>query len=186
MKNALRIVAALAGLTGCATLRYHEPTHGPRARVRFVAHSDEVTVLRAYDDARCRRNETEWMRLREGFLVNDAPKTLGMPLWSFHANAAKEVFVEANKPLTAMFVGSRTDHFGAAPRSCATPFSYAFAEGADYEVGFRLAANECEVTISQLVRSADGWARSRLGRFGSQVNDANRECLQVSQVRHAY
>jgi hypothetical protein len=47
------------------------------------------------------QNETEWMRLRDGYLTNSQPKKLGMPLWNYHENAAKEVYVEANKKLHA-------------------------------------------------------------------------------------
>lgn len=93
-------------VTGCQSLRYEEPMAGPLARVRFVAETKNVTVLRMYDDTHCTTNETEWMRFREGFILRSTPKVLGMPLWRHHKNAAKEVFVEANKLLYGLFVGS--------------------------------------------------------------------------------
>ena len=95
-------------LTGCESLLYKEPMAGPQARVRFVTETEGVTVLRVYNDTHCTTNETEWMRLRDGFVLRSTPKVLGMPLWKYHKNAAKEVFVEANKLLNGLFTGGET------------------------------------------------------------------------------
>jgi hypothetical protein len=50
---------------------------GFRARVRFVAETKDITVLRMYDDTHCTTNETEWMSFRDGFLLRKYAKSSG-------------------------------------------------------------------------------------------------------------
>lgn len=187
MKNTFLMFAVLC-LTGCATLGYQEPMAGPRARVRFVTTSNEVTVLRAYDDANCTQNESEWMRLRVGVFLNSSPKTLGMPLWNYHKNSAKEVFVEANKQITAMFFSSETKVTGMMTtyQFCATPFSYSFSENNDYEVKFLWNPRQCQVTISEFVRNGESWSLSEVARFDNKVNESNRGCLEQFKKLRLY
>jgi hypothetical protein len=183
MKNALVMLTVL-WLAGCASVSYQEPTQGPRARVRFVTTSSQITVLRAYDDVNCAQNEAEWMRLRVGFLVNSSPKTLGIPLSNYHENSAKENYVEANKRIHAMFFGGET--VGATTYSCGTPFSFSFSENSDYEVRFQWDPNQCRVTISQLVRKEDSWSLAEVARFDNRANALNRGCLAQFRKTRLY
>ena len=189
MKNII-LVFTLLWLVGCATLRYQEPTQGPRARVRFVSTSSSPTVLRVYDDVNCTQNETEWMRLRVGALLTSTPKRLDMPLWSYHENSAKEVYVAADKQIYGMFFGSedRMVTMGTTTfktiYSCGTPFSFTFSANTDYEVKFQWSPYQCLVTISQIVRNGSDWSLKEVGRFDNQVNDSNRGCLtQFKKMR---
>lgn len=174
MKIILLMVASLC-LTGCASLSYQEPTQGSRARVRFVTTSSSPTVLRAYDDINCTQNEIEWMRLRVGYLLNSNPKTLGMPLWSYHENAAKEVYVDASKQMNGMFFGS--ERVGMTIYSCGAPFSFTFSENTDYEVKYQWSPNQCSATISQFVPKGADWDLKEVEKFDNRVNDSNRGCL---------
>jgi hypothetical protein len=165
------LLTVLIFIAGCATLKYEEPTEGPLARARFVANTDDVTVLRAYSDSNCSDGETEWMRLRAGPLLNSSPHKLGLPLWDYHVNSAKEVHVKANEPVNGMFYGSATTY------RCAVPFSFAFDEGEDYEVVFDVQNRFCSVEISQFKREGDDWFRDSMATFTNRVDDSNSGCL---------
>ena len=201
-------------LTGCASLLYTEPMAGPRARVRFVTETEGVTVLRVYDDTQCTTNETEWMRLRHGILLRyilSTPKVLGMPLWKYHKNAAKEVFVEANKLLNGLFTGSETvwvlgnsegstqsDSFFTRTEwrrsgilegtdyHCATPFSFRFSESEDYEVTFRWDRGNCSVVISQFAVNNAGPSLLEVARFDNRVSESNNGCLAAFRKSRLY
>jgi hypothetical protein len=144
--------------------------------VRFVTNTDEVTVLRAYKADGCSGKEDEWMRLRAGYLVNSVPKRLDMPLWHYHQNAAKEVYVTADAPLYFMFFGSSTD--GLITYSCAVPFSYQFDRGVDYEVSYSWAPKQCSVEVSRLAKNAEQWQLVHQAYFENAVSDSDQECIR--------
>jgi hypothetical protein len=146
--------------------------------VRFVTTSAAPTVLRAYDDANCAQNESEWMRLREGPLVNSQPKKLGMPLWNHHENAAKEVYVDASKPMHGMFFGQEPVGIGLI-HTCAVPFSFSFAENRDYEVKYHFIPKQCHVTISSIAPNGDGWVYKTAAKFGNRATEMTRGCEQA-------
>jgi hypothetical protein len=142
-------------LAGCISmLTYNEPDSGPRARVRFVTSTGMVTVLRSYADAQCSQGEAEMMRLRRGVLLNSAPKRLGMPLWAYDDNAAKEVYVSAATTFHGMFQSAgRTSPLGGRKR-CGIPFSIDLGTGQDYEFYFDY--ERCSLVASEIVASPDG------------------------------
>ena len=152
-------------LSACNTLSYTEPTSGERARVRFATTSSSITVLFSYDDAQCQANEQEMMRLRDGFLINASPKRVGMPLWEFNDNAAKEVYVSASRPFNAMIkaqtqkgAGYNGTYLYQEWTSCAVPFSIALQPDHDYEL--KLDEGQCALVASELIRAGDGYTRT--------------------------
>lgn len=171
-------------ISACSTLVYQEPATGPRARVRFITDSDEISILRTYGDKNCSANEVEWLRLRNGTLVNSSPKRLGMPLWNYHDNAAKEVYVEANKLIYGLFQGGETTF--TKTYLCGTPFWYSFEEQADYEVTFKWSRQECHVTVSTIIDGPSGPQLGKLATFSNQINEENRGCLAAFQKRRLY
>lgn len=177
-------ILATLSITACSTLTYQEPRTGPLARVRFVTDSNEISVLRTYGDKDCSTNEVEWLRLRNGMLVNSSPKRLGMPLWNYHDNAAKEIFVEANKQIYGLFQGGETTALKF--YLCGTPFSYSFQEGADYEVRFKWAPKECRVTVAQIVDGSNGMELRELAAFSNQINETNKGCLTAFKKPRLY
>jgi hypothetical protein len=181
MKKILLVITSL-WLTGCASLTYQEPAQGPRARVRFV--TDSSAILRAYDDANCTQNEKEWMRLKNGFLFNSSPKTLMMPLQKYHKNAAKEVFVDASKPMHGMFFGA--EQVGTTVYTCGVPFSFTFSENSDYEVKFEWSQNQCLAIVSQIVASGSDWTLKQVGEFNNRVTDSNRGCVDKFKMGRLY
>jgi hypothetical protein len=177
-------IAASLSVAACSTLTYQEPTSGQRARVRFVTDSNEVSVLRTYGDGNCATNEVEWLRLRNGPLLNSSPRRLGMPLWSYHANAAKEVYVETNKKIYGIFQGG--EYTGVRTYLCGTPFSYSFQENSDYEVRFKWAPKECRVTVSQVADNQKGFELQELATFSNQATEANKGCLAAFNKPRLY
>lgn len=184
--NRMTCIALLMPLlAGCSALKYREPTEGPRARVRFTADTDDNSLLLAYDAAGCTTHEQEWMRLRVGVHVLSSPKRMGMPLWEHHDNAAKEVHVDASKPLHAMFVGgshvtrpgTATHHASISVYSCGVAFTYAFEADKDYQVSFNWHPQRCTVTVSELVRQDDGYARVTREVFDNQLAEQNQGCM---------
>lgn len=182
----LSIFAIMASLfvTACSTLTYQEPTAGQRARVRFVTDSSSVSVLRTYGDENCSTNEVEWLRLRNGPLLNSSPKRLGIPLWNYHDNAAKEVYVEADKQINGLFQGGEPT--GIKVYLCGTPFTYSFQAHSDYEVRFRWAPKECRVTIAQVVDTQKGLELQEVAAFSNQATEANKGCIAAFNMKRLY
>lgn len=179
-------VAALA-VSSCETLSYKEPDPATTsvARVRFVTTTETPAILRAYDDRACEQNEVEWMRLeKSNLMLNTHPKSLGMPLWHYDLNAAKEVYVTADRELNAMFFSSEID--GTMLYKCATPFFFKFAQGRSYEVTFDWDRSYCSVSVSELVQSGQNWSRTPLAHFDNRVTDANRGCLTRFEQQRLY
>lgn len=170
-------LVVLSWLAGCAALSYQEPLQGARARVRFVTDATGVTVLRAYSDTGCTQNEAEWMRLRHGPLATSRLKTLGMPLWNHHENAAKEVYVDASQRMNGMFFGHQAIGIGVI-HQCGVPFSFPFEANRDYEVKYHFVPRQCHVVISEIVPNGNAWAYKRLARFDNRTDQQTQGCYE--------
>ncbi len=115
-RSLLLCVAASVALGACASVNYTEPQDGDRARVRFavgqslsraggtVALYDENAIVYGFTDANC-ADGSHWMTLLDGYLVRPDPRRMGMPLWDYQQNAAKEFYVSTATDLNVMFVG---------------------------------------------------------------------------------
>jgi hypothetical protein len=172
---------------GCSSIRYTEPTTGPTARVRFAVDTESVTVVWGYKTENC-ENEEEWMRLRNGPLVNSSPKTLGMPLWNYHKNAAKEFYVSTERPLIVIFKGSETSFEirGVVTYLCAVPIIYQF-EDKDYEVSFNWHKKQCTVDVFEIVKTESGAHEKRLLKaFDNKVRFNNADCMKAFKKLRLY
>lgn len=179
LKTAYALLLVLAA-SGCAapSLTYVEPLQGDRARVRFSTGTTGVTIVRSYDDSGCRTNEKEWMRLIQGDapLIESAPRRLGMPGWYQHKNAAKEVYVDASRPHTFLFVGNETS--GTSIYRCGVPMTFQFEKNRDYELSFHLMSAQCKVTVFELNEKASGPVRTALKTFDNYISPETEMCLQ--------
>lgn len=177
----IRIIAAVAAaaiLSGCSTLSVEEPTNGPRARVRFTTNTESIMVVRGYDDAGCESGEKEWMRLANHFLVNSDPKRLDMPLWSFHPNAAKELYV-TTAPHTFLFSGSGGTHL------CGVAVHQTFEQDRDYELSFNVDSASCNVQLNVLESVNGTPVRTFLKEYSNKVTPTTQGCLrQFNAPRH--
>jgi hypothetical protein len=175
---------------GCSTIRYTEPTTGPRARVRFAVDTEEITVVWGYETEDCEKEE-EWMRLRNGTLLNSSPKTLGMPLWHYHENAAKEFYFSTERPLIVMFKGSEAvpnaySITGYDIYACAVPIIYQLEEK-DYEASFKWHRQNCMVFLFEIVKSESGnYEKKLLKTFGKKALFNNEGCMKAFKKLRLY
>lgn len=117
--------------SGCTpSVTYVEPKTGPLARVRFVTADNGVTVY-SYSSKEC-NGEKEMMRLINDIALNSDPRRLGMPLWDYHKNAAKEFYVTAGIPHIYMFKSGTLS--GRLQTRCGAFMQQTFEEGKDYEL----------------------------------------------------
>lgn len=140
-------------ISGCASITYVEPQSGPVAKVRFASNTSMPTIIRSYSSTAC-TGENEMMRLRNGFFLNSEPKKLGIPLWNYHENAAKEFFVSTNNEQIYMF--ESTEIIGGRNRKCGVAVKQKFEAGKDYELSYSMNNSNCYVVISEIKNNASG------------------------------
>jgi hypothetical protein len=157
LKILCSILFAIVFAVGCSTISYDEPTTGDLSRVRFATNETSVVIVRAYENADC-AGEKEWMRLRNGVLMNSTPKSLNMPLGNYDKNAAKEFYVPAKQEKVLMFV--ETGPKGDVVATCGVPLNISFLEkNTDYEFLYTLRGDGCSVDVAKLVKNASGAVR---------------------------
>ncbi|WP_155976203.1 hypothetical protein [Novispirillum itersonii] len=173
MKSFILILCLL--IAGCAPVSVVEPTGGNRARVRFVTNTEGITVLRAYEGENCSGEEQEWVRMRNGYLLTGSEKRLGIPLWSYNVNAAKELYVNTDKAMHGMFFGSES--VGNYVVSCAVPFTFSFLPDHDYEVSYKFFISTCLVEVSEIEGNSQGGFRARqLSVFDNKLDERDASC----------
>jgi hypothetical protein len=148
-------------MTGCASVTYEEPKSGPVvARVRFVSDMEEITVVRGYKSKEC-DDEHEMMRLRNGFVLNSDPRRLGIPLWNYHKNAAKEFFISAGIPQVYMFEAAQGTRY---IYECGVVIQQTFDEDKDkdYEVNYKWNIPNCNVKVYEIKKNTSGSAEKVL------------------------
>lgn len=118
-------------------------------------------MVRHYQSEAC-DGETEWMRLRNGPLLASKPRRMGMPLWAFHENAGREVFVVASPQAHFMFFGDD------GVMNCAVPAAVELQGDNDYELLF----DSCRVSFSRLVVDGAAPARRQLIRRFEPLGNA--------------
>ncbi|AIK96553.1 hypothetical protein [Candidatus Odyssella acanthamoebae] len=140
-------------IVGCTSVSYEEPKSGPVARVRFVTNRDGITVIRSYKSKKCDGGH-EMMRISNGFDFNSSLRRLGIPLWDYHHNAAKELFIRANIPQVYMFQSAAQS--GSYIYKCGVFVQQKFEEGKDYELSYKLDNNNCNLEVYEIKTNASG------------------------------
>ncbi|WP_139016800.1 hypothetical protein [Candidatus Odyssella thessalonicensis] len=165
-----------ATVTGCASVTYEEPKSGPVARVRFVTDTPYITVIRGYSSKEC-NDEHEMMRLRNGFLFNSDPRSLGMPLGGYHKNAAKEFLITANIPQVYMF--EHTEATGYYSYKCGVVIQQTFEEGKDYELSYHWNKPSCNIEVFELKKTGSDNIEKILlqKRDNKLISDFSHSCL---------
>lgn len=177
MRMRYLMAAAVILITGCSSAPYQEPTSGPRARVRFAT-DGQATVLRTYQGEGCSGEETEWFHISTWPLLFSSNKSLGMPLLRDDKGAFAELYVDATKPIYALFDGSKM--IGIDTHRCGIPFSYQFEDGGDYEIRFSWTNQYCGVQIYKILKDVDGYYLSDpAGNFSSYLDDKNKGCMDA-------
>lgn len=174
MRNILIMILLISG---CTSFIYKEPTQGSRAQVRFVTTSAMYTTFRVYKDSNCSGNEEEWMSLKNGFSPENTPKISNVPLSSHDKNAAKEVYVAANKNINAIFFGGRVISTTSYVL-CGVPFDYRFLENKVYEVRFDTDSTQCLVTVSELSQIDGKLETTILKNFNTRETQTSSGCAK--------
>lgn len=185
-KNTKRNVCLMiaAGMVfGCSTVGYEEPTRGATAAVRFSSNATDVVVVFRYKDSDC-TGETEWMRLRKGFLLNSSPKSLGIPLAeNLHPNAYKEFRVLADTDHVFLFKGQTNTAFRV--NTCAVPVKANFRAGGKYEINYDYGVTECAVEVNEILRTDSASSRKKkIDTFSYIASGFGEGCMDAfKQVR---
>ena len=158
-------------LAGCSSLGYIEPTSGEVARLRIVNATNDQVIVFGYETIDC-KGETRWMTLLNGYLVNSTPKSLGMPMWGFHKNGAKEIYVSTAKPLRLMLKGYNGN------QTCAVPVNLKLGEK-DYELAFSYEKMDgCLVDFYKIRKNENGFVRELNSQFSNHVSEKNGNCMK--------
>jgi hypothetical protein len=171
-------------VVGCNAVRYTAPTTGSRARVRFVAETEIPTEVYSYKTNNC-EGEERWMLLRKGPFLNSPQKRLGIPLYIYHKNAAKEFYVSTEKPLIVMFKNYKSVGYPANTFICDVPVFYQFEEK-DYEVSFNWPsyATGCTGEVFEIVETNFGLHKKRLLKtFDNKMSVDNADCMRAFEKR---
>ena len=165
MSKIILVLLSLS-ISACSSISYKEPTEGPLSRVRFATETEGLTMVRNYITSDC-GGEEEWMRLRNGFLLNSTPKKLGMPLWNHHENAAKEFLVTSNNDTYFMF--SASHQIGRTTYSCGVPATVIFKENHDYEMLFKFGVINCSVILSEIINENGTYNKNTLNTYTNVI-----------------
>lgn len=171
-------------LAACSTVSYQEPVDGPVAEVRFVSDAENITLVWKYNDTDC-NGESEWMRLRKGFLLNSDPVSLGLPLSeNYHKNAFKEFRVLANVEHVFMFKSH--DLIGTTMVMCGVPVMASFEEGKQYELAYSYNFSVCKVQVSEVVTVNEGYELRRQKVYTNNPAGFGDQCKAMFNKHRLY
>ena len=125
------------------------------AHLRLATNTPHVATAYQYADASCQANEIKMFGLRAGTLFRSKESRLGIPLWDFHKNGAKEIEIPTGK-FVGKFEGVADG--GSVGAKCDSAFSLDAEAGHDYEVFFDFPGAGCSVRISEIVTNSAGLA----------------------------
>ena len=189
-KNIWIIPLVFLYMVGCSAVKLTDTTTGSRARVRFVAEAEGDTYVYGYQTENC-KNEEEWIVLRDRFLASSPEKRLGIPLWHYHKNAAKEFYVSTERPFIIMFKSSTyTGGLITAVSNffCDAPVIYQLEEK-DYEVKFNWPSHRtgCSADVFEIVKSDWGVHKKRhLKTFNNKMRFDSADCMSAFEKRRRH
>ena len=143
----------LITLTACSTSSYEAPHNEATARVRFTLQTSGVAKVRHYQDQYCNGGE-EWLRLKDKATPNKEATRLGMPLWRYHNNSAKELAISSGSTHHFLFKGQKKVGFMAI--NCAVPVTARFKKDRNYELRYSSGMHTCHVELREINTSANG------------------------------
>jgi hypothetical protein len=112
-------------------------------------------------------------------MINSGEKRLGMPLWSYGPNQAKEIYIPTDKPtyaLVALDIQRPMVVF-----SCGIPVRIAFQPDQDYELVIRFDdnRNSCTLEASHIVLHDGAYERVPFARFDNRVKPESAACMKA-------
>ena len=137
----------------CLSSYATEPSQSTTARLRLATDTPHVASVYQYSDASCSANERKLFGLRAGMLFRSKESRLGIPLWNFHKNGAKEIEIPSGK-FFGKFEGVADG--GSVGAKCAAGFSLDAQPGHDYEVFFDFPGGGCSIKIAEIAGASTG------------------------------
>jgi hypothetical protein len=204
-KNIWIVPLVFLYMVGCSSaVKLTDATTGSRARVRFVAevenYTQNYTVVYGYQAENC-KDEEKWMVLRKGHYPLSPKKRLGIPLWHYHKNAAKEFHVSTERPLIVMFKSYCYIHsislipvppifLSSSARCfiCDVPIIYQLEEK-DYEIKFIWPSHRtgCSADIFEIVKFERGVRKkSHLKTFNNKMSFDYADCNSAFEKRRRH
>jgi hypothetical protein len=174
-------------MLGCNAVRYTEPETGNRARVRFAINAGESVTVYGYKTGNC-KSEENWMWLRNGPILISPRKRLGIPLWNYHDNAAKEFYISTERPLIVMFKSFIVVGYPGSWSICDVPVIYPLEEK-DYEVSFNWGwyGAGCSADVFEIVETNFGLYKKRLLKtFDNKISFDNADCMKAFEKRRRH
>ena len=167
----------MSSICGCGTINYIEPTTGDLSRVRFATNDTNRVTVNLYDTPDC-KNDSVWMTLRNGVVLDATPKSLGIPLSNFNKNAFKEFKVESNKEKVIVFWGI-TSIGTSAYMKYGVPINLSFLkQNKDYELLYTNGAFDCSVAVSEISTSAQSTPQKTLIKIlKNSQNETSNSCM---------
>jgi hypothetical protein len=191
-KNIWIVPLVFLYMVGCSAVKLTDATTGSRARVRFVSEAEGSTVVYGYQTENC-KNEEVWMVLKNGHLLFSPEKRLGIPLWHYHKNTAKEFYVSTERPLIVMFksyshITYRIIFQVVSWFICDVPVIYQLEEK-DYEVKFNWPSHRtgCSADVFEIVKSDWGVHKKRhLKTFNNKMRFDSADCMSAFEKRRRH
>ncbi|MDD9173482.1 hypothetical protein PVK63_01255 [Aliivibrio sp. S2TY2] len=179
------LIISFMSISGCSTINYIEPTEGPLAKVRFSTDFEDIVVLWGYKDSNC-NGESEWMRLKNGYLMNSSPKSLDIPLSEdLHKNAYKEFLLPSNVEHVFMFKSAYLS--GTAEYSCAVPVKMKFNKDEMYEVSYQHTGLTCTAEVSRIHKTSEGKIRREAVKvFNNYTYGFGEKCKEAFEKSRLY
>jgi hypothetical protein len=127
------------------------------------------------------------MRLRNGFLINSSPKSLGMPLSNeLHENSFKEFMLQANKDYVFIFKGET--RAGNMIYSCGVPVKASFDQNRMFELSYKSEVTSCIVELNTITTNTKGEAeRTTIEIFSNRIKkNIDSKCIDAFKKNRLY
>ncbi|ACK48094.1 hypothetical protein G3485_09650 [Shewanella baltica] len=158
-------------ISGCATT-YVEQSSGDLARVRFVAkNSGAPTAVNLYSEKNCENKIPVTSLLGRSIELFPIEKRLGIPLWDYSANAAKEFNMPANVEQNIMIIQNTG---GLSSIACGAYFQFTYEKNNDYEIIFD--SQKCTATIYKINGTVENAKRELINTYSSSSN-VSQSCI---------
>ncbi len=192
MKSKLIIIGASLALISCAstgidTRELDDLDISSSAQIRFASgdtgpgtflNGGPIVSVRKYTDESC-TNEKTIAKLRNGPFGGASQDSLNIPLNDFHKNAATEMLIEANKPVTLLF--HLENYKGTSVFSCGSIVQTTFQSGKQYELSMDMisgfSSGQCKVDLNEIVSTPTNSTRSFIKSFDNSAEGVSDACI---------
>lgn len=184
------LTGAYLFLAACASSLppYVEPQEGNLARIRLAIPQENglslnspSTTVRGYQSEDC-KGHYDWTVLANYYLVGRGTRKLGLPLWEYNDNGAREYYVATDRPIIVTFEGRTGDFVRGSPKgqTCVILVNRTLEPDRDYELVYEhQSATKCIVTLNELIVEGGNAQRVELATYQRIGQFVNPGCLRA-------